>query len=107
LIIQSWFYNVTEPIFVLLEKIYEFFLKIVLRFRIITLILVIAGFVGSLSLFPKIGMDFIPKEDKSEFEIKLKADAGVSLEQMIKQSKEIENLVRKSDTVEYTTLSIG
>jgi len=52
-------------------------------------------------------MDFIPKEDKSEFEIKLKADAGVSLEQMIKQSKEIENLVRKSDTVEYTTLSIG
>ncbi|MEA3369884.1 MAG: efflux RND transporter permease subunit, partial [Campylobacterota bacterium] len=104
---QSWFYRVTEPFFVRLEKIYVSILKLVLRFKIITLILVIAGFVGSLSLFPKIGMDFIPKEDKAEFEIKLKALAGISLNEMINQSKEIEKFVKQNPAVEYTTLTVG
>ena len=104
---ESKFYNLTEPLFVALEKMYEWILKLVLRFKIITLILVFAGFFGSLSLFPKIGMDFIPKEDKAEFEIHIKADASVSLEEMIKKSKVIEDVVRKNKDVLYTTLSVG
>lgn len=104
---ESKFYNMTEPIFKGLEKIYEWILKFVLRFKIITLIVVFATFFGSLSLFPKIGMDFIPKEDKAEFEIHIKADASVSLEEMIKKSKVIEDVVRKNKDVLYTTLSVG
>ncbi len=104
---ESKFYNLTEPLFKGLEKIYEKILKLVLRFKIITLILVFVGFFGSLSLFPKIGMDFIPKEDKAEFEIHIKADASVSLAEMIKKSKVIEDVVRKNKDVLYTTLSVG
>jgi len=104
---ESRLYNITEPVFKFIEKLYEFTLKLVLRFKILTLIFVVLTFVGSLSLFPKIGMDFIPKEDKSEFEIKLKAQAGISLEQMIKESKVIENVVRKDKNVKFTTLSVG
>ncbi len=104
---ESKFYNMTEPIFKGLEKGYEATLKLVLRFKIITLIVVLIGFFGSLSLFPQIGMDFIPKEDKSEFEIQIKADASVSLEEMIKKSKVVEEIVRASDDVEFTTMSVG
>jgi len=104
---ESRFYNVTEPFFRAMERGYEKILKLVLRFRISTLILVFLVFFASLSLFPKIGMDFIPKEDKAEFEIMMKADAGISLKQMIKQSKVIEDLVRKNPDVLYTTLSVG
>ncbi|DAB27432.1 MAG: acriflavin resistance protein [Sulfurimonas sp. RIFOXYD12_FULL_33_39] len=104
---ESRFYNLTEPFFKLLEKIYEATLKVVLRFKYITIILVFIIFFASLSLFPKIGMDFIPKEDKAEFEIKIKADSAISLEEMIKKSKVIEDLVRKNPNVEYTTLSVG
>jgi len=104
---ESKFYNMTEPFFKGLEKMYDWTLKLVLRFKIITLILVFAGFFGSLSLFPKIGMDFIPKEDKAEFEIHIKADASVSLEEMMKKSKVIEDVVRKNKDVLYTTLSVG
>ncbi len=82
---ESKFYNLTEPIFKFIEKVYDYILKFVLRFKVITLIVVFAVFFGSLSLFPKIGMNFIPKEDKSEFEIKIKANASVSLEEMIKK----------------------
>ena len=104
---ESKFYNITEPIFVKIEKIYESILKFVLRFKIITLIIVFAIFFSSLSLFPKIGMDFIPKEDKSELEVKIKAASGISLEQMIKQSKEVEASIKENKNVVYTTLSIG
>ena len=104
---DSRFYDVTEGIFLFLEKSYEFVLKRVLRFKIITIVLVISLFFSSLSLFGKIGMDFLPKEDKSEFEVKIKANTGISLEQMIKKSKVIEELVKKDKNVLFTTLSVG
>ena len=104
---ESKFYDMTEPIFTSMEKFYEILLKFVLRFKVSTLVLVFVIFFGSLSLFPKIGMDFIPKEDKAEFEIKIKADAGISLEEMIKKSKAVEDMVRKNKDVLYTTLSVG
>ncbi|WP_294952497.1 efflux RND transporter permease subunit [Sulfurovum sp.] len=104
---ESRFYDITEPFFKAMERIYERILRLVLRFKTVTLLLVFLIFFASLALFPKIGMDFIPKEDKSEFEIKMKADAGISLAQMIRESKEIENLVKKNPNVVYTTLSVG
>ncbi|WP_415398080.1 efflux RND transporter permease subunit [Sulfurimonas sp. CS5] len=104
---ENKFYNKTEPIFKALERGYEKILKFVLRFKIITLVVVFVVFFASLSLFPKIGMDFIPKEDKSELEIKIKADSGVSLEEMIRKSKEVEKLIKADENVVYTTLSIG
>ncbi|MEA3289378.1 MAG: efflux RND transporter permease subunit [Campylobacterota bacterium] len=104
---ESKFYTFTEPLFVAIEKYYVSILKLVLRFKIITIILVIAIFIGSLSLFPKIGMDFIPKEDKAEFEIKLKASAGISLQEMVKQSKIVEKFVKQNPNVDYTTLTVG
>ena len=104
---ESRFYNITEPIFQMIDRFYEVTLKAVLRFKWISLILVLLIFVGSLSLFPKIGMDFLPKEDKSEFQIKLKAAAGISLREMIRQSKELEALVKKDKNVRFTTLSVA
>ncbi|EDZ61548.1 transporter, AcrB/AcrD/AcrF family [Sulfurimonas gotlandica GD1] len=104
---ESKFYDKTEPIFKALERGYEKILKLVLRFKVSTLILVFVIFFASLSLFPKIGMDFIPKEDKSEIEIKIKADSGISLQEMIRKSKEVEDLIRADENVVYTTLTIG
>ena len=104
---ESKFYTLTEPIFNTLDKAYEIALKATLRFKFLTIIIVLAIFVGSLSLFPKIGMDFIPKEDKSEFEVKIKAASGISLQDMIRKSKEVEVMIQGDDNVEFTTLSVG
>ncbi len=104
---DSKFYDMTESIFKYVERVYESLLKLVLHFKFSTLVVVFVIFFVSLSLFPKIGMDFIPKEDKSEFEIKIKADSSISLEEMIRKSKEVEALVKQNDNVVYTTLNIG
>ncbi len=104
---KSWFYKVTEPIFKLLDKIYIFFLKFAIKFFPITIILAIITLIFSLKLFPKIGMDFLPKEDKSEFEVFLKAKPGISLEKMIKESAKVEKVVKKDKNVLLTTLSVA
>lgn len=104
---ESRFYTLTEPFFHAIERVYDAMLSFVLRFKWSTLVVVLLLFVGSLRLFPLIGMDFLPKEDKAEFEIKLKADAGISLEEMVRKSKAIEAMVKSSKLVEYTTLSVG
>jgi len=104
---ESKFYTLTEGIFKIIDKTYEVSLKIALKFKFLTIIGVSLIFVGSLSLFPKIGMDFIPKEDKSEFQVHIKALSGISLNEMIKKSKIIENIIKKDKNVEFTTLSVG
>jgi HAE1 family hydrophobic/amphiphilic exporter-1 len=104
---ESRFYNVTESIFQFLDRMYEKTLRFVLRFKVITIVFVLIMFVGSLSLFPKIGMDFIPKEDKAEFEVDLKANTGISLQEMITKSKVIEALIKQDKNVVFTTLSVG
>ncbi len=104
---ESKIYSMTEPFFKSLEKGYEKLLILTLRFKYIVIFVVFTMLIGSLSLFPKIGMDFIPKEDKGEFEIALKANADISLEEMIKKTKSVENMIKKDKNVEYTTLSVG
>jgi len=104
---ESRFYNITEPFFVALENFYALLLKFVLRFKILTILAVLGIFVASLSLFPKIGMDFIPKEDKAEFEVKIKAQPGISLAEMIRQSKAIESKIKENKDVKFTTLSVA
>ncbi|MEN4053136.1 MULTISPECIES: efflux RND transporter permease subunit [Sulfurimonas] len=104
---ESRFYNLTEPIFKVIDKIYEKLLTLSLRFKWLSLILVFAIFVGSLSLFPKIGMDFLPKEDKSELEIKLKAQSGISLEEMVKKAQSVEAVLKDDKNVLFTTLNVA
>lgn len=104
---ESRFYTFSEPFFKSMETIYAGLLRFVLKFKIVTIIVVLAAFAGSLGLFPKIGMDFIPKEDNAEFEVQIRANAGISLKEMVKQSKQIEALVKEDKNVLYTTLSVG
>ncbi|MBD3801324.1 MAG: efflux RND transporter permease subunit [Campylobacterales bacterium] len=103
----SRFYDRTEFIFVWLDRAYAATLRFALRFKVLNMVAVLVIFIGSLSLFPKIGMDFVPKEDKAEFEVKIEAKPGISLPEMLVKSRNVEALVNSVEQVEYTTLGIG
>lgn len=104
---ESNWHKKTEKYFLAIEEKYISILSWVLNNGKKSLLFILLLFIGSLSLFPKIGMDFIPKEDKGEFEIQVKANAGISLEQMTKECQAIQNVVKKDKNIEFTTLGVG
>ena len=104
---ESKFYHLSEPIFVWIDAAYVKLVGFTIRYAKTTLLLAVLILIGSFSLAGNIGMDFVPKEDKSEFEITLKAPVGVSLEEMSRRSEAVAALARKNEFVEYTSLTVA
>jgi len=102
---QSKFYHLTEPFFVSIDKGYVKILKALLRFKILTIVCTIALLVASTKL--TVGMDFMPMEDNSEFQVFIKAPVGTSIENMKKNVQPLIEKIESDDAVEYTVLSIG
>jgi HAE1 family hydrophobic/amphiphilic exporter-1 len=104
---ESRFYDITEPIFALMDRMYSATLSWVLRHKFLTFVVAIGSMVASMALFPKIGMDFIPVEDKSEFEIKLRAQPGIALDAMVRKAKEVEAMVHEDPDVDATSVTVA
>ncbi len=104
---ESKFYDITEPFFAKIDKSYASFAGLVVRHRFKTIILTILVFFGSLTLGKHIGMDFVPKEDKSEFEVHIKAPLGTSLEIMKSQISKIESEIKQDPIVIYVNPKIA
>jgi len=102
---ESGFYRVTEHFFVWMEDAYTNLLKILLRFKIITVIATVGILVASLGL--KVGMDFMPVEDNGEYRVILRAPVGTSLEAMKKLSKPILQEIQDDKLTQYAILSIA
>jgi len=102
---QSWFHRVTEPAFVLLDRVYVWILKLLLRFKLITVVATVGLLIASTTL--QVGMDFMPMEDNSEFKVIIKAPVGTSLDSMRAKVAPLLEKIRSDKLVEYTILSIA
>jgi HAE1 family hydrophobic/amphiphilic exporter-1 len=61
----------------------------------------------SSKIFSNVGMDFVPAEDNSEFQITVKAEVGTSIAEMRRKLKPILQALEKDNRVIYNALSIG
>ena len=104
---ESKFYRMTEPLFVWIDQSYVKIVSLTVKYAKSTILLAFLILVGSFSLASSIGMDFAPKEDKSEIEVTLKAPIGVSLEEMHRRSEAIAEKVKENEFVEYTALTVA
>ncbi len=102
---QSWFHRVTEPAFVLLDRIYVAILKVLIRFKVLTILATVGLLVASTTL--KVGMDFMPMEDNSEIRIIIKAPVGTSIEEMRTKTAPLLAELQSDANVSYTVLSVG
>jgi HAE1 family hydrophobic/amphiphilic exporter-1 len=102
---QSWLHRVTEPAFVLLDRIYVAILKVLIRFKLITVLVTVGLLVASATL--QVGMDFMPMEDNSEIRIIIKAPVGTSLEKMRHRVTPLLAELRSDGNVSYTVLSVA
>ena len=104
---ESRFYHLTEPIFVKIDQAYVKIVSLTVKYAKTTILLAFLTMFASLSMAGKIGMDFAPKEDKSELEVHLKAPIGISLEAMHERSAKVAAMIKKNPFVEYTALTVA
>jgi len=102
---ESKFYYATEPIFKAVDKSYVALLKFILRFKTITILATVGLLIASMTL--KVGMDFLPMQDNSEFQMDIKAPVGINLETMKAKVAPLDAELKSNKNIEYSILSIG
>lgn len=104
---HSAFYHKTEYIFEALESKYKKHLTWALERKKTTLLAAVAVFFASIVLSSGLGMVFMPKEDKSQFDITIKAEPGISMNEMKKRMIEAQKIVTDFPETEYCSLLLG
>jgi len=102
---ENKFFHMTEPFFKAIDRVYVSLLKPLIRFKTLTIIVTVGLLVASTKL--STGMDFLPMEDNSEFQVFVKAPVGTNLETMKKKVQPLLDKINSDEMVEYSVLSIG
>ena len=82
-----------------LTQLYEYLLKLALRFRLITLAIAIASLFGALALSKMIGTEFVPTPDKAQIRIKFETPVNASLEYSQAKLLQVEQILRQHPEV--------
>ena len=104
---HSKFYLMTESIFLSMDRIYKNLLTKAINFKLITLFGAFVIFIISIILSSNLGMVFMPKEDRSQFSISIKANADISMDEMKKTAINIQEELLSINEVDYSSLTIG
>lgn len=104
---ESKFFYATEPMFVKLDKGYAFILRYLVKYKYITILGVAVFVVLGIGASKNVGMDFVPAEDNSEYQVLIKADIGISLEEMKRKVAPILKEVTNDENTLDSVLSIG
>jgi hydrophobic/amphiphilic exporter-1 (mainly G- bacteria), HAE1 family len=104
---KNKFYHLTEPFFVKLDTTYTSILRVLIRYKSFTILGAIGILVLSFLFVSKVGGDFVPMEDNSEFEINIKAPVGINLETMKEKMTPILKKIQEDPLVKYNVLTIG
>ena len=100
-------YILMERFFDRMLHTYERTLKIVLDYRLITLIVTILLTIATGFLFTKIPMGFLPSEDTGQIFAFTEAAQGISFDDMVKHQKELAAIVAKDPNVDAFMSAVG
>lgn len=103
----SPFYERFERIFASLENAYARLLGVILKFKLSFILASLLTLVLCMSLALKVGNDFMPVEDNSEFQILIKSDPSISLQAMKNSLKPLDDFISKDERVRYFYTLIG
>ncbi len=78
-----------------------------LRHRVTTLTVAVLAFVGSFALVPLVGVEFIPPEDNSQFQVNIETPVGSSLEYTAGKVRQVDRLLRAFPEVTGTYATVN
>ncbi len=91
----------------LTDDVYEAVVRAALNHPIITLLIAALSFVAAMSLFKVIPFEFLPAEDRGEFQVYVELPTGTRLEDTMDYADRITKDIRKMPGVELTFATIG
>ncbi len=101
------FRRATEVPFQLLEHAYGWLLRTSLRWRFVVLMVALASFVGAGYVARYLRSEFIPLEDQSEFNVKVKAPLGSSLSYTAAVIEDVRGRLADRPWLDYAFTTIG
>jgi len=104
---HGWFFRTLESVFNSIERAYAATLRGALRVRWLIVLLAIAVFLGGGYVARFLRTEFLPLEDQSEFNIKVKAPLGSSLAHTDSILNEIRTRIEGASWVDYAFTTIG
>jgi HAE1 family hydrophobic/amphiphilic exporter-1 len=90
-----------------LDRGYRALLAVSLRHRVITMLVAIGVFVGSLYLAGMLKSEFMPTMDEGIFSVGIEAPLGSSLQETTRYARQIEGILRKMPGVELVYTAVG
>jgi HAE1 family hydrophobic/amphiphilic exporter-1 len=78
-----------------------------LKHKLLTLLLALITFIGSLMAVPLLGSEFVPQADYSETSVRFNTPVGSSLEVTEAKAKQVEQIIRSLPEVAYTLTTIN
>ncbi|HJZ70057.1 MAG TPA: efflux RND transporter permease subunit [Blastocatellia bacterium] len=90
-----------------LDRGYTSLLTLSLRHRVAVCVIAVLTFGSAFVLGPRVGFNFFPLDDQSEFEVTVRAPEGTSLKKTLDTAERVSTDIRKLDHVRYTLLTIG
>ena len=101
--VTGWFDRTTDQ----LADVYQNLLRWALIHKLVTVLLAIAIFVGSIFMVPLLGTEFVPKSDFSETTLTFYTPVGSSLEVTEAKARQVEGIIRELPEVRYTLATIN
>ncbi len=100
-------YRLSEKPFLLMESLYGRLLGVSLRHRWIVILVAFAAFAGAAWTARGIRSEFVPKEDQSEFNVRIRAPLGSSLARTDSIMGRIRKRLEGQPWLDYTFQTIG
>ena len=90
-----------------LVDVYQSILRWALKHRLVTVVLALAIFAGSIMLVPLLGTEFVPKSDFSETSLNFYTPVGSSLEVTQAKARQVDAILHEFPEVRYTLATIN
>jgi HAE1 family hydrophobic/amphiphilic exporter-1 len=101
------FYNVTERIFERWLRLYDWSLRLSLRYRAVTMAISIALLGGTVYLFMQVPKGFLPSEDQSRFQMSTEAIQGIGFDEMVRHQQQVTAIVARDPNILGFSSNVG
>jgi HAE1 family hydrophobic/amphiphilic exporter-1 len=100
-------YNAFERAFDGWRNVYDWSLRLALRFHVATFVLSIVLLVATVYLFNRIPKGFLPTEDQNRITVNTEANQGISFEEMVRHQMEVAKILAADPNVATFGNNVG